>query len=94
MSEAPPLTVAQAAELAGVHQKTIRRAIDRGDLPARRPGGRRKIVVLEEDLLAWRDAPVVPRNVRTAPPAMSAAVSRRPSERGSLAALRAIERSR
>lgn len=88
------LSVREAAALAGVHEKTIRRAIDRGDLCARRPGGRRKIVVLEPDLIAWRDEPVVPRNERSAPATIARADSRRPPERGSLAALRAIERSR
>jgi excisionase family DNA binding protein len=86
-----PLTVAAAAQLAGVHPKTIRRAIDRGDLRAMRPGGGRKIVVLEPDLVAWRDQPVVPRS-RTVD--VSPRPSRRPPERGSLAALRAMERSR
>lgn len=94
VTNARPLTVAEAADLGGVHPKTIRRAIARGDLPAVRPGGRRKIVVLEPDLIAWRDEPVIPRNERIAAATIARADARRPPERGSLAALRAIERSR
>lgn len=94
MTDARAMSVNEAAELAGVHPKTIYRAIRRGDLAASRPGGIRKVVVLEADLIAWRDAPVVPRNERTSPPTIARAESRRPPERGSLAALRAIERSR
>jgi excisionase family DNA binding protein len=90
----PPLTVSEAAALAGVHPKTIRRAITRGDLRALRPGGRRRVVVLLEDLVAWRDEPVVPRSERAPAPTIAQAASRRPPERGSLAALREIERSR
>ncbi len=94
MSSARPLSVKEAAALAGVHPKTILRAIRRGDLPERRPGGVRKLVLLEEEVLAWRDAPVVPRSERAAAPTIAQAASRRPPERGSLAALREIERSR
>ncbi len=89
-----PLSVAEAATAAGVNPRTIRRAIARGDLRALRPGGRRKIIVLLEDLVAWRDEPVVPRMERAASTSVANAASRRPPERGSLAALRAMERSR
>lgn len=84
-----PLSVAQAASAAGVHPKTIRRAIARGDLRALRPGGGWRIVILPEDFAAWRDAPVVPRSRA---PDVAQRPSRRPPERGSLAALREIER--
>jgi excisionase family DNA binding protein len=90
LSPSPALTVADAAALAGVSVKTIRRAIDRGALRAVRPAGCRRIVVLEPDVIAWRDAPVVPR---TRAVDHSSRASRRAPERGSLAALRAMERS-
>jgi len=90
VSDGDALTVNEAADRAGVSAKTIRRAIDRGALRALRPGGCRRIVVLAEDLAAWRDEPVVPRS-RPATPAKTS--SRRSPERGSLADLRAMERS-
>ena len=54
-----PLTVADrlsvdgAAAEAGVSVDTIRRAYRSGALPAFRPGGTRRIVILREDLQAW-----------------------------------------
>ncbi len=88
-----PLSVAEAAAAAGVHPKTLRRAIARGDLRAVRPRGGRRIVILAEDLQAWRDEPVVPRSERPRGASASPTASRRAPERGSLAALRAMERS-
>jgi excisionase family DNA binding protein len=38
---------------AGVSVDTIRRAYRSGALPAFRPGGARRIVILREDLQAW-----------------------------------------
>ncbi len=88
-----PLSVAQAAKVAGVCAKSIYRAIARGDLPERRPGGLRKLVLFEHEVAAWRDAPVVPRAQRARSGNVTPMASRRPPERGSLAALRAMERS-
>jgi excisionase family DNA binding protein len=45
--------VSAAAEYAGVEQKTIYRAINRGDLHAYRPRGTRVILVAASDLDAW-----------------------------------------
>jgi len=42
-----------AAEFAGVEAKTVRRAIERGDLRAYRPRGGRLIRIRAADLDAW-----------------------------------------
>jgi excisionase family DNA binding protein len=46
-------SVPDAAEYAGVDDKTIRRAIERGDLHAYRPRGTRVIRITAADLDAW-----------------------------------------
>lgn len=87
------LSVAAAAERAGVSAKTVRRAIQRGDLRAFRPGGQAAIVLLEPDLDAWAFRPVVPRSRGSrAPAAVTALHSRRAPAVGSVARLEAIER--
>lgn len=87
------LSVRQAAAHAGVSAKTVRRAIERGDLRAFRPGGQVAIVLLEPDVDAWAFRPVTPRarRPRAAPPVTSIC-PRRSGEAGSVARLEAIER--
>lgn len=46
------LTVAEVAALLGLHANTIRRAVDRGELPAVKPGGR-TILVSRVELGRW-----------------------------------------
>lgn len=48
-----PLSVARAAQRAGVSTDTIRRAYRSGALPAYRPGGQQRVVIRAEDLDAW-----------------------------------------
>lgn len=48
-----PLSVAQAAQRAGVSTDTIRRAYRSGALPAYRPGGQQRVVIRAHDLDAW-----------------------------------------
>lgn len=46
------LTLKQAAELLGIHPDTARRKVKRGDIPAFRVPGGRKIRIKKSDLLA------------------------------------------
>jgi len=91
----PDLTVRQAAALAGLSYWTVLKEIERGRLRAyRRPGNR--LAIRRDDFCAWAYAePVTPK------PAVASDVDgdwrrhrERPPERGSLAALRAIEEAR
>ncbi len=87
------LSVRDAAERAGVSAKTVRRAIERGDLRAFRPTGQASIVLLEADLDAWAFRPVVPRAPRSRSAApVTSLHSRRAAAVGSVARLDAIER--
>ncbi len=52
---APPLTAREAAEVAGVSERTIRRAIARGELPAGKHAGAYRIAPV--DLATWQDRP-------------------------------------
>ncbi len=50
----PLLSVAQAAERLSVSEKTVRRLIARGELPAVQLGGQRGPIRLDErELIAW-----------------------------------------
>lgn len=51
LSQRVSLTRAEAAEVVGVSEATLRRAIDRGDLVARFSG--RKTLIRPADLEAW-----------------------------------------
>ncbi len=83
------LSLRDCAELAGLSYDTVARAVRAGRLPASRPTGSRAIRVRPEDFEAWLyGTPVEP-----APqPLHPAARSPRSPERGSFAALQAIER--
>lgn len=48
----PVLSVAEAASFLGVNTKTVYVAISEGQLPARRIG-RRRVVILRDALLRW-----------------------------------------
>ena len=48
----PVLSVHDAAAFLGVNPKTVYEAIDRGELPARRVG-KRRLVILRHVLLGW-----------------------------------------
>lgn len=48
------LTRQEAAALMGVHERTVSRMIDRGELPARHARNKR-VLILREDVLAWRE---------------------------------------
>ena len=61
-TEYPLLTVQEAADLLGVHENTIRRAVRRGNLPAYRM--KRVIKLTREDVLALLD-PIVPMDGKT-----------------------------
>ena len=99
-----PLSVAQAAQRAGVSPDTIRRAYRSGALRAYRPGGTRVVIRLE-DLEAWafsEDTRVAPATSgRLRPADEGAAPARRPARRashraaapGSVERLLEIERS-
>ncbi len=103
MSDAP-LSVAEAAQRAGVSSDTIRRAYRSGGLPAYRPGGHR-VVIRPHDLDAWafsdqtRVAPAASDRLRPADD--GAQPARRPARRashraaspGSVERLLEIERS-
>ena len=88
------LGVRDAADRAGVSVKTIRRAIERGDLMAYRPRGQRTIRILVEDLDAWALEPAFPaaRKQRLPSPPAAAGRSRHSERTGSVTRLRAIER--
>lgn len=43
------ITAPQAAKRAGVHERTIRRWIERGDLPAKQVASGSKYIIREED---------------------------------------------
>jgi excisionase family DNA binding protein len=78
------LTVREVAGRSRFSTKTVRRAIDRGELLASKVSGR--WLVWESDFLAWIDrGRFVPR------PVPDVAAIPAPPERGSLAALREIE---
>jgi excisionase family DNA binding protein len=72
------LTAAEAAEVMRCHEKTVRRMINRGELPA--------VLVASRYLIAVEDLPTVPR-LRPAPP-----LRRRSGVRGVVsAAFRALD---
>jgi excisionase family DNA binding protein len=90
MSTEPLLSPQSIAELTGLSYDTVRRAILRGELRGFKVGG--KLRVRESDYEGWAYAqPVrsVPR-IERPPPRRPAPL--RPSTRGSVAALEAIER--
>jgi excisionase family DNA binding protein len=78
------LTVREVADWCRLSEKTIRRVIERGELAASKVGNRWR--VSEEDMHAWIEAKRFVPEVRPVLVEVSA-----PAERGSLAALRAIE---
>lgn len=91
MSDGPRmLTIREVATTTGVDEKTVRRAIDRGDLAAydfATPGtGRRVLRVDPTDLDAWKQARRYRPRPRTEP---AVTVERPAAERGTLAAARA-----
>lgn len=96
MSEQPVarefFTVAEVVDLTGVSDKSVYRAIERGELCAVRPRGQRRLLVPAEAIGVWLE-PVVPvereRVERPLPVA-----SRRSPSRGSREALRALEERR
>lgn len=65
------LTVKQVAELCGVHEQTVRRAIRDGRLPSRRVGGRggspRGVRVPEEAVAEWAGEPAAAEEEQAAP---------------------------
>lgn len=67
--ELPLLTVAQAAELAGVHPETVRRAIRSGDLEAAGYAGKRPRL-RREDVERWLHASADSAPLRRATPAV------------------------
>ena len=83
----PALSVAEVAELAGVHEHTVRRAIARGALAAGKPGGQYRI--RPEDFEAWCYGPPPDRPAR---PQRAQTQATRASSGRSLAAIDAIER--
>jgi excisionase family DNA binding protein len=88
------LSPQQIAELTGLGYTTIRREIQRGNLPGFKLAG--KLRVLESAYEQWRTAQPVhspPRPQRSSPPdRRPARPSPRPPARGSVAALEEIER--
>lgn len=92
------LSVADAAIAAGVSEKTIRRAYRGGDLAHVRPGGRRRVVILEDELETWLQSahPIaVPALAAGSRLALAATSSpRRRDEPGSVDRLKAIEARR
>lgn len=82
------LSLKDAAELAGVHERTVRRAIHSGALPGFRNRSARRLVVFQDDLERWAFEPVRPTGTH-APERRPA--RHRPAARGSVARLRAIE---
>lgn len=89
---APPLTVREAAEFAGCHEHTVRRAIERGDLVAYRRQGSSVIQIRPEDFERWVYGDRVAVRLAEPPDGARARRSRPPAPRGSLARLRAIDR--
>jgi excisionase family DNA binding protein len=89
--EEPDLSPRRAAELSGVSYWTVLKQIREGRLRAfRRPGG--KLAIRRDDFCAWAYGdPVVPTERIPAPETAPPGRRRRPS-RGSVSALRAIER--
>ncbi len=86
-----PLTPKQCADIAGVHYHTILRRIRSGHLRAFQPPGGTEYVVHPQDFADWLyGSPVEPSPDVAASPATSS--RGRPAERGSVAALDAIER--
>jgi excisionase family DNA binding protein len=84
------LSVREAAERAGVSQKMVRRAIERGELPGFMVRGMRKVIVLEADVdRVFALERIEPRERRPAP--IRSVPARRPPGRGSREALRSIE---
>jgi excisionase family DNA binding protein len=84
-----PLTIKTCAELAGVHEHTVRRAIARGDLEAYRRRGSTALRVHPEAFEQWvYGERVEPDRLRPAPLPRTAV---RASGAGSLSRLRAIE---
>jgi len=73
MSEQGLLTVGDVAALAQLSTKTIRRAIDRGDLAASKLGGR--VRIRREDVDDWIERSRIPAARRTPLPARSAAAN-------------------
>jgi excisionase family DNA binding protein len=89
--EQPDLTPRQAAKLSGSSYWTVLKEIERGHLKAyRRPGN--KIAIRHDDYYAWAyGTPIEPKE-RTAVLDQAPRPSRRRPARGSVIALRNIER--
>lgn len=94
LGDAAKLGVKAAAARAGVHEKTVRRAISRGDLRAFRPRGQRALVLLVDDVDDWALVPVTPeqRNERPNLTPVPSPRSRGRDRAGSVTRLRGIER--
>src|SRR6266699_2496161 len=58
------LSKKEAAALMGVHERTVSRMIDRGELIARHARNKR-VQILREDVLAWREQQGLPRHTQT-----------------------------
>jgi excisionase family DNA binding protein len=88
------LSPQQVAELTGLGYTTIRREIQRGNLPGFKVAG--KLRVLESAYERWRTAqpvhPPPPAQGRSTPDQRRARLSSQPPARGSVAALEEIER--
>lgn len=77
MSGARYLTVAECAELLGVEHKTVRRLIDRGELPALRVGRVLRIDPADLGALAYRPAEAPPTATRPRPRPVNGEFSRK-----------------
>lgn len=85
------LTVREAADGCSLTEKTIRRAIDRGDLPAVRPRGTRRVLIDVAVLDRWLEPVAVGQDPVPAP---AVASRQRKTGAGSPERLRAIEGGR
>ena len=86
----PYLTVEQLAEIAQLSEKTVRRAINRGELPAFRCGTR--VRIREDDARAWIEAEPVRAEPRSAPRPPRLSAGHRRTKQGSYRDLMEIDR--